>query len=85
MKEQKNYPEELDEMQASNLSDREFGAMIIKTLDSTRKDIKTIEKGQSKINNALSEINNTLEGISSRLDETEDQIGDLEDKVEKNS
>ena len=72
MKEQEYSPEELDEMEASNLSNREFRVMIIKILNSMKKDINIIKKVQSEIKNAISEINNTLEGIKSRLYEPED-------------
>ena len=66
MKEQANsLEEELNEMEASNLSDREFRVMIIMTRNSMKKD-------QSEIKNAISESNNTLEGINSRLYEAED-------------
>ena len=34
MKEQENPPEELNEMEASNISDREFRVMIIRVLSS---------------------------------------------------
>ena len=37
MKEQENSSEELDEMEASNLSDREFRVMIIIILNSMKK------------------------------------------------
>ena len=77
MKEQENSPEELNEMEASNLSDIEFKVMIISILNSMKKDIETIKKDQSEIKNAISEINNTPEGIHSSLDEVEDQICDL--------
>ena len=72
MKEQENFPEELDEMEVSNLSDRDFRVMILRILNSMKKDIETIEKGQSEVKNEISEINNTLEGTNSRLDEAED-------------
>ena len=85
MKEQVNSPEEIDEMEASNLSDRKFRAMIIRILDSMKKDTETTKKNQSEIKTAISEINNTLEGINSRLDKAEDQISVLEGKVEKNT
>ena len=86
VKEQENSPEEeLDEMEASNLSDEEFRVMIIRVLNSMKKDMEIIKKDQSETKNAISEINNTLEGISSRFDEEEDKISDLEDKVEKNN
>ena len=86
MKEQENSPkEELDEMEASNLSDREFRVMVIRILKSMKKDIETIKKNELEIKKAVFEINNPLEGINSRLDEAEDRIRDLEDKVEKNT
>ena len=86
MKEQENSPEEkLNEMEASNLSDREFRIMIIRILHSMKKDMETIKKDWSEIKNATFEINNTLEEINSRLDDAEDWTNDLEDKVEKNS
>ena len=45
MKEQENSPEEeLNEMEASNLSDIEFKVMIKKMLNSMKKDIETIKK-----------------------------------------
>ena len=48
--EQENSPEEeLDEMEASNLSNREFREMIIMILNSTKKDIEIIKKNQSVI------------------------------------
>ena len=47
IKEQENSPEEqLDEIEASNLSDREFRVMIIKILNSMKKYIQTIKKDQ---------------------------------------
>ena len=62
MKQQENCSEELDEMEASNLSDREFRVKIIRILNGMKKkDIQTIKKDQSEIKNAISEINNTLE------------------------
>ena len=48
MKGQDSAPEELDEMEASNLSDREFGVMIIRTLNSMKKDIKTKKNDHQK-------------------------------------
>ena len=83
MKKQENSPEEeLNEMKASNISDKEFRGMVIRTLNSMKKDLETIKKDQWEIKNTISEINNTLEGINSRL---EHQIRDLEDNIEKNT
>ena len=72
MKEQDNSPKEIDEMEASNLSDREFRIIIIRILNSRKKDIETIKRDQSDIKKAMSEINNTLKGINSRLSEAGD-------------
>ena len=47
MKVQENSPEELDEIEAINLSVREFRVMIISLLNSMKKDIETIKKDQS--------------------------------------
>ena len=55
-------------MEARNLSDKDFRVMIIKILNSMKKDIETIKKRPIRNN----EINNTLEVINSRLDEAED-------------
>ena len=82
MKEQENSPEKLDEMEANNLSDR-FRVMIMRILNSMKKDTETIKKDQSEIKNAIPEINNILEGINSRLDKAEGRINILEDMVEK--
>ena len=58
MKEQQNSPkEELDEMETSNLSYREFTVMIIRILNSMKEDMETTKKDQSEIKNAISEIN----------------------------
>ena len=46
MKEQDNSSkEELNRMEASNLSDKEFRVMIIGIINSMKKDIQTIKKG----------------------------------------
>ena len=44
IKEQENSPEkELDEMEASNLSDRDFIVIIIRILKCMKKDVETIK------------------------------------------
>ena len=88
MEEWENPPEELNEMQASILSNIEIRVMILKIHNSMKNDMKKWKPGkkdQSEIKNAIFEINNILEGINSRLGETKDQISDVEDKVEKNT
>ena len=81
MKKQENSPEELDEMEARNWSDRDFRVIIIRILKSIKEDIETIKKNMSEM--YISEIHNTLGGINSRLEEAKDRISDLEDKGNK--
>ena len=84
MTEQENSSEkQLDEMEISNLSHREFRVIIIRILNSIQEDIETTEKDRSEMKQAILKRNNTLEGINSRLDKGEDPISVLEDKVEK--
>ena len=84
MKEQKNSPEkELNEMEASNLSDTQFNVMVIRMLNSMKKDIGSMKNNQAEMKNNIFEMKNTLERIS-KMDEAEDQISELEHKVEKN-
>ena len=52
-------------MEASTLSDMECKVMIIRMLNSMKKDIETIKKDQSEIKNSITKMNNTLEGINS--------------------
>lgn len=84
MKEQdKNQIKELNEMDISNLPDKEFKIVVIKILigfeewmnsvRTSRKKIENIKKNQMK--NSVTK--NTLEEISTRLENVE-QIGNLE-------
>ena len=61
MKEPENSPKELDEMEASNLSDSKFRVMIIRILNSMKKETETIKKGQSEIKNALASVTQWIE------------------------
>ena len=45
MTEQQNSSDKLGEMEASNLSDREFRVMIVRILNSMKRDVETIKKG----------------------------------------
>ena len=47
-------------MEESNLSDSKFRVMIIRVLNSMKKNIETIRKDQSELKNAISEVNKTL-------------------------
>ena len=67
IKEQENSSEEeLCKIEASNLLDKELRVMIIRILNSMKKDIEIIKKDQSETKNELSEINDTLEGVNRR-------------------
>ena len=48
MKEQDNSLEKIDEMEASNLSDKKFRVMVIRILNSMKKDIETIKRTSHK-------------------------------------
>lgn len=65
MKEQENFPEEdINEMEIKkNLSETDFRIMMVKVLNSMRKDIVTMKKEQCKIKNDIAQIQNILEGI----------------------
>ena len=58
-------------MEASNLSDIEFKVMIIRMLNSMKKN-SNHKEGSVRIKNAIYETNDTLEGVNSRLNEAED-------------
>ena len=57
-------------MEECNLSDIELEVMIIRMLNSMKKNIKTTKKDELEMKNVVSEIKNTLGGIN-RLDEAE--------------
>ena len=70
----------LTEKEASQLSDTEFKAMVIRKLTeltanylNMKKEIETINKSQEEMKNTISELKNTVEGMKSRLDEAEDR------------
>ena len=73
-------------MEASDLSDTEVKALVIRMLYSIKKqtNIETMKKDQPEMKNIISEMN-TLDKKNSRLDEAEDQINNLDDEVEKNT
>ena len=83
MKEQENSPDEdLDEMEASNLSHR-VQSDDYKDTQQHEKRHRNNKIGPVRNKNEISEINNILEGINNKLDEAEVRISILEDKVEK--
>ena len=91
MKKKDKTPEELSEVEISNLPDKEFNLIIIKMLKDLR--IKTDEHHQNievfyqrveKYKKKQTEMKkNTLEGIISRSDDSEKLISELEDRLAK--
>ena len=74
---------EINEIEASKLSDTEFKRKVFKELtdnykklsgnyNSMKNETETINKNQEEMKNTNPEIKNTREGITSRLDEAED-------------
>ena len=77
---------ELNEMEASKLSDIGFKIIVTRMLkelthnykelsenyNSMRKEKETINKNQEEMKHTISEIKSTLEGITIRLNEAED-------------
>ena len=94
-KEQDKIPEELSEVEISNLPNKEFKVIIIKMFKELRrrldeqseklkvfnKELENIKRKQKEIKNIITEIKSTLEGINSRLDDTEEWINKLEERV----
>ena len=59
-------------MEVSNLSDTEFKVMVIRMLNSVKKDLETIMKDQPEMKNIISERKITQEGRNCRMGEAED-------------
>lgn len=79
-------------MEISNLLDKEFEIMVIKTLTELEKgvdehsevfskEIENIKMKQSELKNTVTEMKIILEKINNRLKDAEEQINDLEDRV----
>lgn len=93
VKEKQASPEkEVNEMEASNLSEKEFREMVIRWMkrmedkfNNMCKNQEEMKKNQEEMKNDISAIKNSIESINSRLEEAEDRISELEDKVEKNT
>ena len=81
----KTSEKELNKREISNLSDREFKALVIRMLKEVSEDLSSIKKTLSEMKDALVEIKNNFQGNNSRVDETENQINDLEHKEAKNN
>ncbi|KAK1339725.1 hypothetical protein QTO34_018280 [Cnephaeus nilssonii] len=99
-KEQEETPEsELNELEASSLTEKEFRVFVIrmfKRMDEKytqlnesykelNENVTNMKRNQEEMKNDIAEIKNTMEGLKSRVEEAEDRISELEDKVGKNT
>ena len=96
MKKQDKTPgKQLNEVQLSNLPEKEFRIMIVKMIQDLgkrrqakiekmqemfNKDLEELKNEQAEMNNTIIEMKTTLEGINSRITEAE-RISDLEDRM----
>ena len=97
MKEQdKNPQKQINEVEISNLPEKEFRIMIVKMIqdlgkrmeakiekmqEMLSKDLEEIKNKQTEMKNTITEMKTTLEGINSRVTEAEEWISDLEDRM----
>jgi len=92
-KEKQASPEkEVNELEANNLSEKEFREMVIGWLkrmedkfDNMSKNQEEMKKNQEEMKNDIAAVKNSIESIKSRLEEAEDRISELEDMMEKNT
>ncbi|KAK1337053.1 hypothetical protein QTO34_003098, partial [Cnephaeus nilssonii] len=78
---------EVNEMEASNLSEKEFREIVIRWLkrmedkfDNMSKNQEEMKKNQEEMKNDIAAVKNSIESIKSILKEAEDRISELEDK-----
>ena len=97
MKEQEKNPEkQLNEVEISNLPEKEFRIMIVKMIQDLgkrmeakiekmqemfNKDLEELKNKQTEMNNTITAMKTTLEGINSRITEAEERISDLKDRT----
>ncbi|KAK1346472.1 hypothetical protein QTO34_000328, partial [Cnephaeus nilssonii] len=86
-KKEASSEKEVNEMEASNLSEKEFRKMVIRWLkrmedkfNNMWKNQEEMKKNQEEMKNDITAIKNSIESINSRLEEAEDRISELEDK-----
>ena len=77
MKEQDKTPEkQLNEVEISNLPEKQFRIMIVKMIQDLGKRMEKMKemltKDLEELKNKQTEMNNTLEGINNRITEAED-------------
>ncbi|KAK1346547.1 hypothetical protein QTO34_000403 [Cnephaeus nilssonii] len=78
---------EVNEIEASNLSEKEFREMVMRWLkrmedkfNNMSKNQEEMKKNQEEMKNDIAAVKNSIESIKSRLEEAEDRISELEDK-----
>ncbi|KAK1327336.1 hypothetical protein QTO34_019202 [Cnephaeus nilssonii] len=90
---------ELNELEASSLTEKEFRVFVIrmfKRMDDKytqlnenykelNENVTNMKRNQEAMKNDIAAIKNTMEGLKSRVEEAEDHISELEDKVGKNT
>ncbi|KAK1346749.1 hypothetical protein QTO34_000609 [Cnephaeus nilssonii] len=77
-KEKQASPEkEVNELEANNLSEKEFREMVIRMeekFDNMSKNQEEMKKNQEEMKNDIAAVKNSIESIKSRLEEAEDRI-----------
>ena len=86
MKEQFKAPEkiQLSNKDIANLSDVQFGTLVIRMLQELTGYFNSIKKTQAAMKVALCEIKKNLHGTNNDRKETRTQINGLEQKEERN-
>ena len=92
----KNLQEQLNEEEIGNLTEKEFGVIIVKMIqdlvkrmeaqiekvkEMLNKDLEELKNKKPEMNNTITEMKNTLQGINRRISEAEEQISNLEDRM----
>ena len=60
---------------------KELRRILNRNADPCNKELATIKKNKSKLDNSIAEIKTNLGAMNSRLDNTKERISGLEDKI----
>ena len=60
---------------------KELRKIIYRKADNCSKELETVKRKQSKLDNSIAEIKTNLEAMNSRLNNTVERISDLEDRI----
>ena len=60
---------------------KELRKIIDRNPDHCNKELKTIKRNQSKLDNLIAKIKTNLEAMSSRLNNTEEWVSDLQERI----